>query len=106
MPGGILLLMGVIFSGVGIPIHRAAARARRLALTGEKAQAQVMGVNATGLEINNVPQFAITLLVQRAGGAPPYQATVKVLGMVVRPESTVAVLLDPKDPSQVILDAG
>ncbi len=106
MPGGILLLMGVIFSGVGIPIYRSAARARRLALTGEKAQAQVLGMQPTGLAINNVPQYAITLLVQRAGGAPPYQATVKVLGTTVRPESTVPVLLDPKDPSQVILDLG
>ena len=106
IPGGTLLLMGLIFSAVGIPLHRSAARAKRLALTGEKATAQVMGIQPTGVAINNVPQYAITLLVQRAGGAPPYQARVKMLGMSVRAESTVNVLLDPKDPAQLIIDQG
>ncbi len=105
-PGGMLFLMGALFVGIGIPVRRAAARARRIALTGEKATARVIGLRPTGMEINRVPQFAVTLMVQRAGGTPPYQATLKTLGMTVRPEASVNVLLDPRDPLQVILDEG
>jgi len=106
MPGGILTLMGIIFSAVGFPLQRAAAKARRIALTGERAQAQVQGSQPTGLAINNVPQYALTLLVQRAGGAPPYVATVKVLGARAVAGMTVPVMIDPQDPSSVILDQG
>jgi hypothetical protein len=107
MGGGILLLMGLIFGGVGIPIYRAGAKAKRLALTGERAQAKVQSASTTGLKINNVPQFSFTLLVQRPGGSPPYQATVKALGAYqIQPGMTVSVLVDPQDPSSVILDMG
>ncbi len=107
MTGGILLLMGVIFGGVGVPIYRSGKKARRLALTGERAQARVQSASTTGLEINNVPQFAFTLLVQRPGGAPPYQATVKALGAFhIQPGMTVPVLVDPEDPTSVILEMG
>jgi hypothetical protein len=107
MSGGILLLMGLIFGGVGIPIYRSGARAKRLAMSGERATAQVVSAGTTGLSINNVPQYAFTLLVQRPGAAPPYQATVKVLGAGhIRPGASVAVLVDPQDPTSVIFDPG
>jgi hypothetical protein len=106
MPGGILLLMGLIFSGVGLPIYFSGARARRLALTGERATAQILDVRSTGLQINNVPQYAVTLLVQRAG-APAYQATTKVLGGVgARAGATVGVRVDPAKPSDVLIERG
>jgi hypothetical protein len=107
MGGGILLLMGVIFGGVGVPIWMAAKKARRLALTGERAKAQVQSAGTTGLSINNVPQYAFTLLVQRPGASPPYQATVKALGAShIQPGMTVSVLVDPQDPKSVILELG
>jgi hypothetical protein len=105
MSGGILLAMGIIFGGVGIPIYRSGARAKRLAMNGERAQAQVLTARTTGLSINNVPQYAFTLLVQRAGAAPPYQATVKALGAGhIAPGTTVSVLVDPQDPTSVIFE--
>jgi hypothetical protein len=107
MAGGILLLMGLIFGGVGIPIYRSGAKAKRLALTGERAQAKVLSVGTTGLKINDVPQFKFTLLVQRPGGSPPYQTTAKALGAYqVQAGMTLSVLVDPQDPSSVILDMG
>jgi hypothetical protein len=106
MAGGIVLLMGLIFGGVGLPIWKAAKKAQRLALTGERAQARVQSVTPTGLSINEVPQYAISLLVQRTGAAPPYEATVKALGMRVAPGMTVPVLVDPQDPKSVILELG
>jgi len=103
--GGILLVMGLIFGGVGIPIYRSGARARRLAMTGERARAQVLSASPTGLSINNVPQYAFTLLVQRPGAAPPYQATVKMLGAAhIRHGASVSVLVDPQDPTSVIFE--
>jgi hypothetical protein len=107
IPGGILLLMGLIFGGVGIPIYRAGARAKRLALTGERAKAQVLSASPTGLSINNVPQYAFTLMVQRPGGSAPYQTKTKMLGAShIRQGATVSVLVDPQDPSSVIFEPG
>jgi hypothetical protein len=92
---------------VGIPIYRAGARAKRLALTGERAKAQVLSAGPTGLSINNVPQFAFTLLVQRPGAGAPYQAKAKMLGAShIHQGATVSVLVDPQDPSSVILEPG
>jgi hypothetical protein len=104
MAGGILLFMGLIFGGVGIPLQRSAAKARRIALTGTKARAQVKSATPTGMAINDVPQYAIVLSIQPADGAPPYDATVKVLGQQVIPGMAVGVLIDPTDPKSVILD--
>jgi hypothetical protein len=105
MPGGILLLMGLIFSAVGIPIYRSGKRAQRLAMTGERAKAQVLSASPTGMSINDVPQIAFDLLVQRPGAQPPYKARVKALGALhVQKGATVSVLVDPQDPSTVIFE--
>ena len=54
-----------------------------------------------------MPQIAFRLLVQRPGGAPPYQATAKALGAIhLVPGMTVPVLVDPQDPSAVLLELG
>jgi hypothetical protein len=107
MAGGIVGLMGLIFAGVGFPLKRAADRARRLALTGERATAQIVQARPTGLSINEVPQIELTLLVQRPGGQPPYQATTKILGAGhLAHGMSVPVLVDPQDPSAVILQQG
>jgi hypothetical protein len=56
MPGGILLSMGVIFAGVGVPIRRTAARARRLALIGERADAGGGGDAKEGIKRISTPR--------------------------------------------------
>jgi hypothetical protein len=65
-----------------------------------------MGVSPTGLSINNVPQFAITMMVQLDGRAP-YQATSKIL--ISNPAqlvqgSRVALRVDPQNPSDVLIE--
>jgi hypothetical protein len=104
LPGGILTLTGLIFGAIGYPLSRAAARAKRIALNGERAQAVVQAVKPTGISINHVPQYAVTLLVQRAGAAPPYTATTKTLAARAVVGATVPVVLDPEDPKHVQLD--
>jgi hypothetical protein len=82
-----------------------ASRARRLALTGEKAGASVESVQTTGRSIGGVQQYVIGVRVQRQDGAPPYQTAVFVLGEHnIMPGKTIRVRVDSKQPAVVVLD--
>jgi hypothetical protein len=98
--------MGLIFGGIGFAMRKAAKRAERLRLHGLRGTGQVMGVSPTGLSINNVPQYAVTMMVQLDGRAP-YQATSKIL--IANPAqlvqgSRVALRVDPQNASDVLIE--
>ena len=98
--------MGLIFSGIGFAMRKMAQRAQRLRLHGLRGTGTVMGASPTGLSINNVPQFAITMMIQLDGRAP-YQATSKILMSSRRrscPAARVPVRVDPQNPSDVLIE--
>jgi hypothetical protein len=98
--------MGLIFSGIGFAMRKAAQRAQRLRLHGLRGTGTVMGVSPTGLSINNVPQYAVAMMVQLDGRAP-YQASSKIL--VSNPAQLVQggrvpVRVDPQNASDVLIE--
>jgi hypothetical protein len=98
--------MGLIFTGIGFAMRSAAARAQRLRLHGLRGTGTVMNASPTGLSINNVPQFAITMMIQLDGRAP-YQATSKILmssPTAVVPGARVPVRVDPQNASEVLIE--
>jgi len=82
--------------------------AAQLATTGESATAQVLASRDTGTQINMQPIVEVDLLVTRSTGGAPYPATVRQmipnaqLGLVA-PGSTIAVKIDPANPSTVLI---
>src|SRR6185503_4105620 len=98
--------MGLIFAGIGFAMRKAAKRAERLRLHGLRGTGQVMNVSPTGLSINNVPQYAITMMVLLDGRAP-YQATSKMLisnPAQLIPGSRVPLRVDPQNASDVLVE--
>jgi len=98
--------MGLIFAGIGFVMKKSAARAQRLRLHGLRGTGTVMNASPTGLAINNVPQFAITMMIQLEGRAP-YQATSKILMSSptgVMPGARVPVRVDPQNASDVLIE--
>ena len=81
----------------------------QLATTGEPATAQVIAARDTGTQLNFQPVLEIDLLVTREG-QPPYPVTVQQmvanaqLGLFA-PGSTLAVKVDPANPTTVLLNA-
>src|SRR5690606_1960564 len=61
--GGILLLMGLIFSGIGFAMRNSARKAAWLRMHGISATAHIQSISPTGMSINDVPMMQFTLLV-------------------------------------------
>lgn len=84
------------------------ARQQALQRTGIAAEATVIGLKETGLTVNRIyPVVKIQLRVRPSGGQP-YQAEVKtVIGRLdipqIQPGTTVKVIYDPSNPSDVAL---
>lgn len=99
-------VMGAVFFVVGRAMGKAAARAERLRIHGLRGTAQILAIAPTGLRVNRVPQMRFDLMIQLEGRAP-YQASTKMLVshvMGVAPGSSVAVRVDPQNPSDVLIE--
>lgn len=82
--------------------------AARLRDVGRPGQATVVAVRTTGMEINFTPMAAVDLLVAVNGG-PSYPVTQtmplhSVAGLGVVKGGRVAVLVDPDDPSSILIE--
>ncbi|MBN1335109.1 MAG: hypothetical protein JXB39_04055 [Deltaproteobacteria bacterium] len=101
-------LMSLLPFTIGLRMRRSAVRARRLRLHGLCGTGRLIGIETTGLRVNDVPQYRLTLTV-RLEDRPPYEARTKVLipesavGQF-RPGSEWRVRVDPEDPTSVLLE--
>ena len=78
---------------------------KRLLSEGNMATADVISIAQTGTTINQVPEMLLSLRIENTGGQP---RTVNIkqlidLGAIPRAGDRVYVLIDPKDPDNVIL---
>ena len=103
-----LLLPGAIVAALAIKLRRSARKAQRLRMRGLRAYGEVRAVAPTGTKINGVPICEISLLVQMEGRAPVTASTQMMLGPDEQARlvkgSKVPVLVDPDDPTQVIIE--
>lgn len=87
-------------------LQEANANAERLRATGKPGTAVITSVAQTGTFINENPQVQLGLTVTVDGNTYPAQ-TAAVIPMIqipqVQPGATVAVLVDPADPSVLML---
>lgn len=102
-------LTGAIFLAVGLVMARSAKRAAFLRTHGLQGTGRVLGVEHTGVRINNVPQMRVNLEVSLPG-QPPYAASTKVLmhshlAAQFAPGVTVAVRVDPNDAREVLIES-
>lgn len=108
------LLFGGFFTAIGLLAvlgavrMRAAARRRTLVLQGGvRGVAVVLDVQDTGVSINDNPSVRLTLDVTPPDESPPFRTTVRQIVSrvrVPRPGDRLAVVLDPADPTRVLLD--
>jgi hypothetical protein len=109
-PGICMIVMGPLGLGFiygGMKARAAAKKAEYLRVHGVRAQAQVLGISGTGMEVNGIPQVMVQLQVMLPGQMP-YQTSTKLLlsnpGQLA-PGAQVAVRVDPKDPATIIIEA-
>jgi len=103
-----LVIFGVVFFTVVLPLIRRSAQRQRLLATGEQAQAKILGLADTGVKINNNPQLQIQLEVYPQT-RPPFQTqcitTVSFLAIPrIQPGMMVMVRFDPANPAAVALE--
>lgn len=101
----ILAVGSVVMVAVGVVLVRGAGATDRIARQGLAGTAEIVGVQQTGMFVNNNPQVALDLEV-RVIGQSPYRATVKEvvpLVMLSRLQGTVPVRVDPTDPQRVVV---
>ncbi|MBI5499905.1 MAG: hypothetical protein HY907_06655 [Deltaproteobacteria bacterium] len=101
-------IAGVVMLLVGLPMRASGKRAARLRLHGRRAVGRVLGIQSTGVRINNVPQVRLHLQVELEGVAP-YQASTKLLlspmaAAQLQPGAAVPVRVDPANPQDLILE--
>jgi hypothetical protein len=106
--GVTFLIMGLVFFLIGRGMAKAAARAAWLRANGISAKGQVVNIAPTGMRINGVPQVRFDLMVQVEGRAP-FQASTKMLvnpAMLGQfgPGSSIPVRVDPRDPSNILIE--
>jgi hypothetical protein len=86
---------------------RQAANAK-LQQTGQPAQGQILAIQETGTRINDQPELAVTLNVNRPGQAPYQVQTTMVVSMLMiprlQPGMTVPLKVDPMNPQVVAID--
>ena len=102
------LIIGVVFTLVGRGIKNSAAKAAYLREHGISCKGSVVGIQRTGVKINNVPQFNITVQVMRDGQAP-YNASAKMLlppgsAGQFKPGLVLPVRVDPNDPQAIMIE--
>ena len=103
-----MIIIGVVFFMVGRGLARSGAKAKRIRTVGKQAQGHIVSLQPTGMSVNNVPQVAVTVMVQLSG-RPQYQATTKMLlqptAMAqLTPGRAVPLRVDPLDPQQILIE--
>jgi hypothetical protein len=104
----VVVFMLIIFATLGIVLGKGSRVKARLAKVGVQGRAQVVSATETGTRVNNKPLIAIQMLVQ-APGLQPFTAIHKeVVSHVnmgrIQPGSQVAIVVDPKDRTQMVID--
>ena len=102
----LLCTLVIVAAAVGIPIYMMRnnqKKVQNLMATGKQGEATILGMEDTGMRINDDPRLALTLEV-RIPGYPPYQIrktmTIEMIRMPqVQPGLVVACLADPTDPT-------
>jgi hypothetical protein len=91
-----------------VPLLRRSAENSRLLQTGEPAQARILGLQDTGVKINDNPQLRLVVEVHPMS-RPPFQA--EVIAVVsflaiprIQPGCMVQVKFDPMNPAKVALE--
>lgn len=106
--GAGLLIPGLAMGGVGIQMRRAAKKAQRLRRHGLSGFGEVLGMEATGTKINDVPVMRIRLRIQLEGRSPYEASTKMLLNSAERAQfitgRTVPVRVDPEDRTEVIVE--
>jgi len=103
----LLVTVGITFLAFRI-VRKAVGPDRSVLQNGIPAQATIVGVRQTGVQVNDQPQVVFTLEVQPPGGAV-YQAETKAIVPIVaipqvQPGAQVPVKIHPTDPTKVVLD--
>lgn len=114
MVGGItgvtLLSVGLPFFFIGRHFERTAASAAQLQLEGRRCRGQIVGVERTGMTVNDVPQYRIAIRVFPTQGASYEASTVMLLPhhdlVRLTPGVEVPLRVAPNDPSKVALEQG
>lgn len=105
--GATLIFVGVIFLVVGK--YMGGLDSSKTLEHGIAGMAQVVGVQDTGVTINNLNAVIKAAVMVTIDGRPPYPAEVKfVLGRTqwgaIQPGMTIPVKVDPNDPQKVAFD--
>ncbi len=89
-------------------INKTVGPNRGVLQNGLPAQAKIVGVQQTGVMLNNQPQILFDLEVQPPGGTPYRAQTKAIIPMVnipqFQPGVEVPVKIHPSDPTQVVMD--
>ncbi len=89
-------------------INKTVGPNRGVLQNGLPAQAKIVGVQQTGVMLNNQPQILFDLEVQPPGGTPYRAQTKAIIPMVNIPQFQqgveVPVKIHPSDPTQVVMD--
>ena len=104
---GGLLFTAVITIVVIVFIKRMVSPNAAIMKNGIPAQAKILSLTQTGTYVNNQPQVMFQLEVHPPGGTP-YQTTTKAVIPLtsipqVQPGAVVAIKIDPKDSTKVVL---
>jgi len=108
VPGVSMLPFVLLPAWMGKRMLTNARKAAELQARGVPAYAEVTDLATTGMSVNDVPQYRIELRVQPEGGEPVKAQVEKLMGPVdaakLQPGTIVPVLVDPEDPTQVIIE--
>ncbi len=107
-PGvSMLPFMGIMW-WIGRRLRKGAKETAEIRSRGVEAYAEITGIDSTGMSVNNVPQYELKLRVTLEGKDPVETSTRMLLDPVslarYHAGETVPVLVDPEDPSRVVLD--
>jgi hypothetical protein len=106
--GWVAIGVAVPTAAAGVYFLAKALRTRRILLHGTDAQARVLSLAETGTRVNDLPVCELRLLVNLPG-QQPYEAKAKrvlshvEIAQLAHGGATVAVRVDPGDPTQVVL---
>ena len=105
IPVVIILIVGFVFYKVFGGVYKQIQNRKRLAQEGSLAIAYVQSISQTGTTVNQMPEMRLSLQIENIGGQPR-QVEIKQLiglGSIPRAGDQVYVLVDPKDPNNVVL---
>jgi hypothetical protein len=105
IPVAIFLIIGFVFFKVFGGVYKQAQNRKRLIREGNLTIAYVLGVAQTGVTVNQVPEMRLSLDIENVGGQPRRIEIKQLvdLGSIPRPGDRVYVLIDPRDPNNVVL---